>query len=173
MASSLLPSVLPDGVRVAAVSNDVDSVLAWLRKGRGSDVNARHVNGETLLILAAARGHIEMVEMLLEENAEPNFATAKHANGTRLTALEAAASKGHMVVVELLYGAGARVLHSARDDEVTTPEAHRHQWQRAEGVGGQPREPHGRALRDIAPAALCVVHGQGRSRHRRAHARRV
>ena len=71
------------------------------------DVNAKDGMGQTSLMLAAERGHLEVVERLLAAQADVNAATAAAFGGR--TALQAAAVGGHLKVVERLLAAQADV----------------------------------------------------------------
>ena len=77
-----------------------------------------------MLIMAASRGHDEMVSTLLAFKAKLNLATTKKINGHNLTALMLAAAHGHRQVVLRLLDAGAsmrdidKVLERARQDGV-------------------------------------------------------
>ena len=116
-------ATLPDTLRIAAVSADTKSVSDWL--AQGNDVNARSVHGETMLMMAASRGHADMVAALLVGCADVNLRTTKRlgaAGGILVTAVVAAAVAGHTEVVDRLLNAGASVqglfsaLDLARDD---------------------------------------------------------
>ncbi|RDW64095.1 hypothetical protein BP5796_10597 [Coleophoma crateriformis] len=76
----------------------------WLQLG---DVNINHRDEaeQTLLTLAASYGQLDIVERLLQANADVNAAAA---DGGR-TALQAAAEGGHLKVVERLLQANADV----------------------------------------------------------------
>ena len=50
-------------VITAAYKGDVESVIAQL--DAGVDVNARDCDGDTALVLAAERDHVELVKVLL------------------------------------------------------------------------------------------------------------
>ena len=89
-------------------SNDSRIVLAGLFLG--VDANARDEDGYTVLMLASAKGYIDVVELLLAKGAKVN---AKMNNGA--TALMMASQEGHKDVVELLLAAGADVIAEAND----------------------------------------------------------
>ena len=106
---------LPDSMRVAAMSDDNEAMLAWL-SAHPDMVDARHsMFGETMLVLAAARGHVGTVGKLLSDfHADVNLATTRtccEADGVGccVTAVMAAAAAGHKDVVTRLIDAGARV----------------------------------------------------------------
>lgn len=115
-------AILPDSLRIAAVSDDSKSVSDWLAEG--NDVNARSGHGETMLMMAASRGHANLVAALLLGCADVNLSTKKRMAGSSclITAVVAAAVAGHMEVVARLLDAGASVqglfnaLDTARDD---------------------------------------------------------
>ncbi len=69
----------------------------------GLDANARDWRGQTLLMLAAAGGHLEVLDALLESGADPR---ARDDLGG--TAMVRAAGGGHTRVVERLLAAGVR-----------------------------------------------------------------
>jgi hypothetical protein len=79
---------------------DIDGVRQQLRTG--ANVNARDQHGQTALMLAAHRGHREMVETLVGAGADLN-ATAKY----NLTALMLAIVAGHATIARFLARAGA------------------------------------------------------------------
>ena len=102
-------ATLPDSLRIAVVSDDRESVSAWL--AQGNDVNARHaVHGETMLMMAASRGHVNMVAaLLLQPLCNVNLKTTKKVAGCFVTAVVAAAVAGHSEVVSTLLNAGANL----------------------------------------------------------------
>jgi len=115
-------ATLPDSMRIAVVSDDTKSVSDWL--AQGNDANARSVHGETMLMMAASRGHADVVAALLLGCADVNLRTTKRFGvaGCFVTAVVAAAVAGHTEVVAKLLNAGASVqglfsaLDLARDD---------------------------------------------------------
>lgn len=68
----------------------------------GANVNAHHQHGKTALMKAAARGHVEIVKILLDAQADVN---SQDMWGN--TALMLAANRGHTEIVELLQEQGA------------------------------------------------------------------
>ena len=62
----------------------------------------------TMMHAAAASGHLEVVQFLLERNS-----SAIEINGVNMTALELAAQSGHSKIVQLLYESGAHVSHES------------------------------------------------------------
>ena len=72
----------------------------------GTDVNARSEQGETALMLAAARGRLEFIDLLLDRGADVNAVT-----DAGNTALMFAAARGQVDAARLLLGRGARAGH--------------------------------------------------------------
>src|ERR1043166_6117367 len=67
----------------------------------GANLNARNRYGETALMLAASRGHIDIVKLLLAQRAQ--------VNQPGWTALMFAAAAGQLEIARLLIAAGANV----------------------------------------------------------------
>ncbi len=84
----------------AVVDGDVDRVRAMIRAK--ADVNARDRRGQTAVMLAAHRGHREIVELLIEAGADLDV-TAKY----NLSALMLSIVAGHVAIARLLARAGA------------------------------------------------------------------
>jgi len=80
---------------------DLHSVTTALING--ADPNALAAYGDPMLVVASSRGHLAIVEALLEHGADPNLSTQ---NGT---ALSRAVVYGHPQVAEILMKAGATV----------------------------------------------------------------
>ena len=64
---------------------------------KGADVNAKRIDGDTVLIWASKYGHTEIAAMLLAAGADVN---TKNHNGW--TALHLASQNGHTEIVKLL-----------------------------------------------------------------------
>jgi len=94
----------PNQLFLAAENGNKDAVEAVLAK-KGLKVNAKESTfGMTALHVAASKGHIEIVELLLANGSDIE---AKEETGR--TPLHAAAFRGHAVVVEALLAKGANV----------------------------------------------------------------
>ncbi|MCP5508609.1 MAG: ankyrin repeat domain-containing protein, partial [Chlamydiales bacterium] len=63
----------------------------------GANVHEPHQSGITPLHIAALNGHLEIVELLLMHNANPNSTT-----NTGVTALDFAKEKNHQKIVAVL-----------------------------------------------------------------------
>ncbi|KAI6653575.1 Serine/threonine-protein phosphatase 6 regulatory ankyrin repeat subunit A-like isoform X1 [Oopsacas minuta] len=72
--------------------------LARYLIGEGATVNVENENGQTPLKLACVRGHVDLAELILEHNEDPNYT----GENSKLTAMNSAARSGHIDVVELL-----------------------------------------------------------------------
>ncbi len=103
---------------VAAHSRNYQKIKLLLQSG--VDVNVRDRDGWTALANAAARGHAEMVRVLLENGADASLVMEK--DGWSGTALEIATGYGYLEVVSLLlpttdinkqYKYGDTLLHRA------------------------------------------------------------
>ncbi len=79
-----------------------DLALAKKLITEGADVNQKDSRGNSLLIVSAADGHAEMVELLLESGADINAVDAS----MKATALHAAAYLGHPEVMQVLIERG-------------------------------------------------------------------
>ncbi len=74
-------------------------------------LNQIDTNGQTALLWAASRGHIEAVQYLISKNADLNVATNKLGSPHHdYTALHWAIEKGHCAIVKLLIQTGATIL---------------------------------------------------------------
>ncbi|KAH9898118.1 ankyrin [Cubamyces lactineus] len=82
-----------------ALSGDAQGLVSYLEKDAEVDVNARDENGYTPLHLAADRGHVEVVKVLLSRGADPAIK-----DEDEYTAKELAEIAGHDDIVDLLSG---------------------------------------------------------------------
>lgn len=98
--------------------------------------------GDTALVLAAERNHVEMVKYLLEAGADPNYTDKR-----KDTALHAAAKMNYVEVARLLLAAGAD--HKMKNDQRETPMTKaKAYWGRdiiplLKKAGAKPRTPTG------------------------------
>jgi hypothetical protein len=112
--------VSPDAEVIAAARGG-DTIALRRVLDAGGSANARTAgDGETALMLAAEKGHIEAVRVLLQRGADVNATASKmtrsiRADGAGLnvldlewTALSAAETNGHQAVVDLLKKSGAK-----------------------------------------------------------------
>ncbi|KAK1286643.1 hypothetical protein QJS10_CPB20g00248 [Acorus calamus] len=152
-------------VHVAAAEDRRDAMAKLIERLRGGELDARDREGRTAVHVAAGKGHVQMVRMLVEGGADKDARsgdgrTALHraaANGDRdmvvallemgadceiptvrgQTPLDVARDKGHRVVVEML-GRGEMMLTAARRGDVKLLEviaAQRRLWRRNEREG--------------------------------------
>jgi ankyrin repeat protein len=91
----------PARLNAAAAAGDVAQTVALIDKG--TDVNVRDGQGRTALMIAVARGKLDVVRLLLQRGADPNLAD----NGGR-TALREAQDKNLGDIAAMLRNAGAR-----------------------------------------------------------------
>ena len=89
-------------LRRAASSGQVDSLKRCL--DQGADVNTANLKGVTLLMIAAGKGHAEVVQVLLAK-AKPADVNARTADDG-VTPLMFAAVFGHLPIVQLLVEKG-------------------------------------------------------------------
>jgi|GEM_PF-2833185 len=109
--------------RNSAMEGEADKVKMMI--GFGVDVNARHEDGSTALLLAALKGRADCINVLIDAGADLN---AKDSDGR--TALIWAAKRGHANCVKALIAAGADLkakennggtaFTSAASDEIAT-----------------------------------------------------
>ena len=92
---------LAEQLFAAARKGDVTAVKAFL--DRGVSVNAKARYDRTALSFAAHRGHLEVVQLLLERGADPNVKDTFYGS----SALALAASERHLPVVQALLNRGA------------------------------------------------------------------
>jgi uncharacterized protein len=87
--------------------NDLSLVKAFLKAG--VDVNLTRENSQSLLMIAAERGHYDLVRFLVDKNARVNAETCQENNAEGFTALTYAAKNGHITIVEFLLAQNATV----------------------------------------------------------------
>ena len=95
--------MLPADIVLAAERGDLMTVCRVLDEGH-LDVNARSRFQSTLVLIASAYGHIEMVRALAARGADVN---ALDYGNARRTALSHAIRRGHVAMVEALLEVGA------------------------------------------------------------------
>ncbi|XP_065580502.1 uncharacterized protein LOC136040233 [Artemia franciscana] len=100
----------------AVANNHIDVVTILLKKETNVDIN-KTMDGLTSLHISAERGHLGLVDYLIENNADIN---AK--NGRDFTPLHFAAYRGHLKLVKTLIQNGANV--NAADIQNCTPLHH-------------------------------------------------
>ena len=105
----------------ASRTGSVEEVECLLR--RGCDPNGMFESGLTSLHIAAQKGHLSVVEVLVENGAHPNVRTVKRPDipflHFRDSVLHFAGEQGHAAVVEYLLRNGAEA--DARNSEGLTP----------------------------------------------------
>lgn len=96
--------------RNSFLNNLIDGKLEKIRKDieHGINIDFQDDNGWTAFHFASQEGHIEVIKLLVEKNANPNLHDI-HGNGPLWTALMN--SKGKMDIVEILLDAGADAKH--------------------------------------------------------------
>jgi ankyrin repeat protein len=99
----------------AAEAGDVDNVRLWL--DRGADINTRHTNNDTPLIIATREGHEDVVRCLLSRKKHPADTGLRNNEGH--TALHVAARDGATVIALKLIAADTSTI-DARDHEGAT-----------------------------------------------------
>ena len=90
-------------IHQAARDGNIEAIKRHLEAG--TDVNAKTVSRFTPLHFAAAFGHKEVAELLIDEDADVNAKDDKH----KFTPLHHASIKGHKENVQLLISRGAYV----------------------------------------------------------------
>jgi len=94
-------------MHLAAERGDVAEVASWLDRGAHVDAAFQPAIGDaggiTMLMIASMRGHVALVDFLLEHGASVDL---QNKHGT--TALAGAAAEGHDTIVRRLRRAGAR-----------------------------------------------------------------
>jgi ankyrin repeat protein len=100
-------------------SPDVGLLLMDAMLKNGQDINQATKRGKTVLRKACARGHVELVRMLLDNVDDPVQAINSTDPSFCQTGLHAAAYKGHDDIVRLLISRGAET--NIRDKQDRTP----------------------------------------------------
>ena len=103
-----LPQII--NIYEQAIKGDVDAIQTAFQHSP-FDTNALNAEGQSLLFLAAAHGHVEVVKILLDKGATVD---AQGADGR--TALHIAAYEGHVEVVKMLLDEGAAIDAKNTDD---------------------------------------------------------
>jgi ankyrin repeat protein len=141
-----------DGLLDATNYEDVARVKALI--AAKADVNARYINGTTVLALASLRGQMEIVHALIDAGADVN---ATRSDGS--TALMAAVQFNRLEAIRALLAAGADV-NAKTQDGVTAlmlasmagfPEVMKGGWPRCRGTVRTTTE-------DGCPRCLAVGH---------------
>lgn len=91
-----------ESVHIAAALGNVDTLSILIKMDDGKTVNARDVQKQTPLFLAAAHGREDCCRLLLQHNADPSTR-----DGHGHTILEVASKRGNLNIVKMLVGAGA------------------------------------------------------------------
>ena len=86
----------------AAVANGHEDILELLLQQSGSDLDKKNHRGQTSILLAAEKGHLSVVQLLLGKGADPNISDE---DGT--TPLSIALEHKHSLVAETLRECGA------------------------------------------------------------------
>ncbi len=101
----------------AVLSGDRPAVQRLIRSG--ADVNAANRHGVTALLIAAQRGHADLIDVLLKAGASVKTADAKLPEGQTL--LMHAARTGNVASMKALIAAGSRI--NARETRTGTTAA--------------------------------------------------
>jgi len=126
-------------LHLAAYHGKLEAVTFLLGK-LGTEVDARRPGGATALLLAAQRGHLDVVSLLLESGADVDAETAYG-----YTPLMMSAGLGHVKIVELLLENGAAA------DAVNT------KGHTAEDVAREHKKPEVVSLLSNLPAATAAT----------------
>ena len=106
---SICNSIGCNQLMIAAENGDLNRVREQLEKG--VDVNARSQSGHTALILAAAAGHLAVVQALLNAKADPNIGMVSFHAGEFLTLMAAMnrCNKDWEKILDAMIAAGGEV----------------------------------------------------------------
>ena len=96
-----LGSRIGSGLMIGAWENNLDLMRLFL--SRGADINQVNSNGETPIVLAALRGHLNAVKWLVDRGARIN------APNRQWSALHYAVFSGHVEVADYLIDQGADI----------------------------------------------------------------
>jgi len=98
-----------NALHFAALNGHEEVITVLLNHNHGTAIDAPTTNGLTALMLAAGRGHVRVVDVLLKAGADVN---ATDRDG--MSVLSYAAKLGRPSVIPMLLQAGAKVSHAAR-----------------------------------------------------------
>lgn len=103
--TEIVQLLLEAGAKVNVQDKDgpVSGPARWLARALLAGEDTKTKRGDTALIVAAGRGHVDIVRILLDAGAKVN---AKNRDGT--TALMAAERWGNTEIIEMLKQAGAK-----------------------------------------------------------------
>jgi ankyrin repeat protein len=91
------------GLQTAVLQNNADMIQSLIRKG--ADINYQNSRMNAPLHLAAWKGYVEVVELLLASGAQVNIKTSNYSK----MPLHYAAEEGHLDVAKLLIGYNADI----------------------------------------------------------------
>ncbi len=111
------------GIWQATIDNNLAHVKTLL--GKGVSVNARDNSGYTALHYASRAGHIDIVRLLLTNNADPNVRT----NSGKDTPLHRAAYQGHEPIVAALLLKGADPFMQNADGQTALHKSCSRNWE--------------------------------------------
>ena len=103
-------TVLPMPMLDAANAGNEEAVLAWL--SHGGHIDARAVDGGTLLVVAAVSGETSLVQLLLRHGADPNVMDTEDTKGNSALSMAAVSLKSEdeaRDIVQALLAGGASV----------------------------------------------------------------
>lgn len=121
--SSCVSGLIPWKIKIGNMSNDdpdkINTILS-----RGYDINRRDISGQTALMVATFRCHVETVKLLLDRGADVNVRDRSGATALMYAAFARIAGKDNPPqkcpeIIDLLVNQGADV--NAVDERGTTP----------------------------------------------------